>query len=193
MTYSKPARLVLWSQLSLNGFLLVCLALLPNFLFERNEGGVSNYGVHNQTVVFYTLAFGLSAGLLMAAARSLSATNKSLTAVKRVFYLLGSLFILVLVTTYPYKIDQTLDNFHILAAMMLFVAELVAGGWFALGLAKDRVNLLFFGLYVVGFGLAALTLAGALHVLFISQLLTSLSFGALITRTAAAVTAGREL
>jgi hypothetical protein len=188
MTYSRPARLVLWSQLSLNGFLLVCLALLPKFLFERNEGGVSNYGVHDRTVVFYTLAFGLSAGLLTAAARSLSVTNKPFTSVKRVFYLLSYLLILVLISTYPYKINQTLDNFHILAGITLFVVELAVSGWFAIFLSRNKINLVLFGLVVSGFTLAFITFAGRLHVLFAAQLLTSLSFGALIIRTTAAVT-----
>jgi hypothetical protein len=46
----------------------VCVAILPHFLFERNEGGISNYGIHASTAVFYTLAFSLSAGLLLRAA-----------------------------------------------------------------------------------------------------------------------------
>jgi uncharacterized membrane protein len=179
----KATRLVLLSQLCLNGFLLVCTLLMPQFLFERDEGGVSNFGVHALTVVPFSLAFGLGGALLLLAVRGIPRRSKTRQReLQSVLSLLGALLFLVLVTTYPYKVNRFFDNLHIAAAILLFVAELAAGAWFAVS-RNDTLNLTLFAVQIVGSLAALLTLAGVLHVLFVAQLLAGLSFGALLVRT----------
>jgi len=141
---------------------LLCTLLQPQFLFEHNEGGVSNFGIHALTVVPYSLAFGLSSLFLALAARALPSKT-----VRRLLYILGTLQIFVLASTYPYKLNRSLDNLHILAAIALFVAELAVGVWFAFFLRKNTANLALLGLQTLGFLLALLTLVGWLHVLMV--------------------------
>jgi hypothetical protein len=189
---SKAARSVRYGQLMFAGGLLLCLALMPHFLFERNEGGVSNYGVHALTVVPYTVAFGAFSLSLLSAARSLPPTTRSASAIRRCLTLLAGLLFLALVSTYPYKLNHVLDNVHIAAAIALVMAEVIVGGWFVLRLARDRLNLVFYGVQLIGFGLSFLTFIGSLHVLFASQLVMSLGFGVVLVRTIAHLTKGSQ-
>ena len=59
------------SQLSFFGLLAICVAIEPHFVVERDEGGVSNFGVAAGTRVPYSLAFLLCAVFLVRAAQDL--------------------------------------------------------------------------------------------------------------------------
>jgi hypothetical protein len=184
MRRQRAIRYAFLSQLSLWGFLTVCTILMPHFLFERNEGGVSNYGVHALTVVPYTLAFGLGGSLMLAAARTIPQNIKtSRREVQIVLSTLGCLLLLVLLTTYPYKVNRSLDNLHIFTSILFFVAELFAAVWIVTRLVADRANITLLTIQIFGSLLSLLTLMGRLHVLFISQFVVGLSFGWLLVRT----------
>lgn len=179
-------RYILLSQISMWAFLTLCTILMPHFLFERNEGGVSNYGVHALTIMPYSLAFGLGGLFMLAAAHSLSPAMKpSGREVRIVLSMLGCLLLLVLLTTYPYKISRLYDNLHIFTSILLFVTELLIAAWLVARLLSDRVNVMLFGLQIFGSLLSLFTLLGLLHVLFVSQFIVGLSFGVLLVRTLA--------
>jgi len=157
---------------------------MPHFLFEHNEGGVSNYGVHVLTVVPYTLAFGLGGVFMLLAVQAIPQHIKpSRREVRIVLSTLGYLLLLVLLTTYPYKINRFYDNLHIFTSIVLFVTELIVGTWLVARLVSDRVNATLLAIQIFGSLLSLLTLAGVLHVLFISQFIVGLAFGALLVRT----------
>jgi hypothetical protein len=179
---SKAARYVLWGQISLFGWLLICFLLIPHFLLESNEGGVSNYGLYLKTVVPYTLAFGLGGGLTLRAA-CLLPTSASYRPLRRTLIFLGVWLLVILLSTYPYKLNNTFNDLHLGAGILLFIAETLLAGWFALVLASDTANRLLWTAQLVGFSLAGLTFFGVLHVLFIAQMLNSAAFGALLVRT----------
>lgn len=179
-------------QFSLFGFLLICLALIPHFLFESNEGGVSNYGLYARTVVPYTLAFGLCGSLTLRSALVMPKQTPSYKALRGWLAALGILLIAVLVSTYPYKVNDTLNAIHVDAGTALAFLELGLGAWFALGLVRDLKNGALFALQLAGFGLGVLTHFGAIHILFVTELLTSLAFGTIMVRTVDGLTsAGR--
>lgn len=182
MSRPKLVHYVVLSQLSLYGFLLVCTALMPQFLLERNEGGASNYGIHALTVVPYSLAFGLGGSFLLRAAHVMP-HHASHEKLKQVLALLGILLWFVLLTTYPYKLNSFFDSVHILATIALTVAELAVGSWFALNLFRDSMNIALLGTILLGCLLALFTLLGFLHTLLIAQLITGLSFAAVMIRT----------
>jgi hypothetical protein len=182
------ARYVRASQYSLFGFLLICFALKPHFLLEPNEGGVSNYGLYAATVIPYTLALGLCGLLVLGSIRFMPKSVEHYLSIRRCLALLGSLLILELFSTYPYKINGTFTAIHIYVGVVLFVAEIIIGSWFALRLAKNTASMLLLAAQLGGFALAGLTFFGALHILFIAQLIASLAFGTLLVRTVTIVT-----
>jgi hypothetical protein len=185
---NRPAKYLLWSQISLYGFLAVCTVLLPQFLFNRNEGGVSNYGIHAKTITPYSLGFGLCAVFIFQAARVLPPKTKSYSTVRKVLALLSLLCLFAVVSTYTYKLAPLLKNIHQISAILLFFAEFFIGLWFGLSLHKDKLNLTLLGLEVFGVVLGALTFFGFLHVLFIAEVGAGIAFGVLMTRTIQKIT-----
>jgi hypothetical protein len=182
------AQYIRASQYSLFGFLFICFLLKPHFLLEPNEGGVSNYGLYAMTVVPYTLALGLCGLLIWRSIRFIPESVGHYRPLRRTLALLGSLFLLELISTYPYKINGAFNAIHIYAGVALFVAEVIIGMGFALWLAKNLINFVLLAAQLAGFTLAALTFFGMLHILFVAELLTSLAFGVLLVRTVTIVT-----
>jgi len=127
----KVTKLVQLSQVSFLVLIGVCVAIMPHFLFERNEGGMSNYGVYVSTVVFYTLAFLLSAGLLLRAAKLLP-KERNYRRLKVVFEVTAYTLLLVLITTYPYQRSNTYANIHTATNIWTTIFEMSAGLWIAL-------------------------------------------------------------
>src|SRR5437762_574500 len=98
--WNKASKYLLASQISLYGFLTICTLLMPQFLFERDQGGISNFGIHSLTVVPYSLGFGLCAIFILLAANSLPISIKSYSAVKRALFAVAGLCVLAVFSTY---------------------------------------------------------------------------------------------
>ncbi len=196
---SRSLRFAVVSQLTLGGFLALCVLVTPRFAFAANEGGVSNYGVHGATVIPYTLAFVGSASFLFLAGRALRYTD-GLGRAALGFEVVALMLGVVLVSTYPYKIDRTLADVHLGAAIGLFCAELplVAGLAFALS-SKSRQVIVWLGWlgalgWLTGAAVAALTVLGFIHLLFLGQAVMSAGFAAvLVTSLQAEVTPRRTM
>src|ERR1022692_3422431 len=105
----KVTKLLVLSQVTLMAPIILCVAIMPHFLFESNEGGMSNYGVHASTIVFYTLALLLSAIFLILASRALGQA-RDYQLIKTVFVITACSLLLVLITTYPYQHSSTFSN-----------------------------------------------------------------------------------
>jgi len=174
MKHSIVAALV-WGQVSLIGGLAVCFALVPSYL--HSEGGVSNYGTLRKTVVFYTLAFGLAAFFTGLAAYRQRRYQKALT---YNLYILTALFMFVLLSTYPYKLNDFLGYVHELADIAYFVFVLGFSGWLCLVVARSWWHILWLLALVIGAGISLITLLGLVHLLFIGQLVTALAFAVLL-------------
>ena len=169
-------------------FTILCVLLIPHFLLERNEGGVSNYGLYAKTVVPYTLAFGLCGLLTLWSARFIPKETASNKAFKTALASLGIILIAALLSTYPYKINDTFNTIHVDIGIALAFLELGLGAWFSLFLARDIKNIVFFAIQVIGFVLGILTHFGVIHILLVTELLTSLAFGTILVRTASQLT-----
>jgi hypothetical protein len=171
------------SQICLYGFLTICTFLTPRYLFEKNEGGISNFGIHQATIIPYTLAFGLGGLCLIIAAKELPIR----TVERKIFYIilmsLGILLFLVLISTYFYKINRLFDYIHVILAELYFLVELVAGLWFVFSVTRNFINILLYGLQFIGFIMAVLTVFGYFHFLFLAQIITGLSFAIILVRT----------
>jgi len=167
-------RLLAVGQFSFFICLAVCTALIPHF--AKTGGGVSNYGLYAKTIPFYTLGFALSAitaiwaGTLVKESRLLG----------RSLIILGILMLAVLASTYPYKVNTTFDFIHQGVSQVLFVFEVWFGVWLAFYYRDQAAAKLLFIAQCVSALIALLTILGLFHLLFISQILTGLSFGALL-------------
>lgn len=182
MTARNSFLYVLFSQLALGFFLLVCTVLDPHYLLSRNEGGTSNFGTNRLTVVPYSLALWLCGIFLLLAAHNLTKHAGSRVNLKPILSLLGVLYILVVLSTYPYKLNLFYTRIHIAISIILFVSQLVIGIRFAI-LQSDWLNRSTLGLLFGGVMLSTMTLMGFLPILFISQIITAVAFAILLVRT----------
>jgi len=152
------------------------------------EAGVSNYAVHPRTGFVYSLGFLLCAGFLLAAAGQLPANNRNLLVWRYALAGLAALFIINLLSTFPYTINHSLNNLHKLADIVLMSAELLMGLFLACVLAESWLILGLFALQAVGMLVVLMTAEGRLHLLFLSQQLTGLVFAALLVAGTAKLT-----
>jgi hypothetical protein len=185
--HASTTRDVVYSQCCLFFFWAVCIALEPRFLLERDEGGLSNFGVHARTVVPYSLAFLLPALLIARAALAIDEVDTTARRFRRILLALAWLLLAVLVSTYCYKLNVELRDLHIGVAIAMLCFETAASAWIALAVTGRLVDRVLLGVQVAGLVIAALTLVGVLHLLFLAQLVTSAAFGALLVRGALAL------
>ena len=175
----RPGVLIVLGQASFFVFLAISIALHPGFVLKVDEGGISNYGIHLKTGVPYSLAFLLCAWFSVAAARHY---RESGGVAHRFRYLLdsyGGLLLLTLASTYGYKLNAGLKEFHIVVGVVMITFELVASVWMFAQLEGgwDRVSLI---LQVAGCAVAGVTVLGALHLLFLGQALADVGFALLL-------------
>jgi len=175
----KVTKLVLESQVAFLAFITVCVIITPHFLFSRDEGGMSNYGVHASTVVFYSLAFVLSTVLLLLAARALPATAYHLS-LRKIFIVTACSLVLVLLTTYPYKHSNIYGNLHTAVNIWTFCFETFAAVWLALFFRRSAINIALLLAQLAAFVLLVLVFLGTIHLLFVAQILTTLAYGLLL-------------
>lgn len=178
----SPLRLLVTAQLCLFIGLLICVLLIPHFLFEANEGGVSNYGTYAKTVLPYTLAFGICGVATIWAARNLGRDDTD-SHLRPLLVVLGILYLFVLFSTYPYKLSAFYSNLHHIAGAALVIYSVALGSWLTLFKAHTTTVLALYTVQLIGFLLAVLTFLGAVHVLFVAELLGSTAFGALLIVT----------
>ena len=179
---SRVSRYLLMSQVSFLALLAICVAITPGFLFERDEGGVSNFGVTPATRIPYTLAFLMCATFLLLAGHATPRRPPILDQFRRALFILGTLFVLVLVSTYPYKVNATLKDIHIMMGVLLIAFELAISSWLTFAIPRNSINILLLLIQAAGCLLALATLIGALHLLFLAQLMASAAFGVLLVR-----------
>jgi hypothetical protein len=186
---SRGVAYIACGQIGFAIFLVVCVALHPGFVFKADEGGLSNYGIHIKTAFAYTLALGLP-GLLTY--RAVPFFNRSVPVARRFQQFLRAYSVLILLTllsTYVYSLDVVLRDLHIVIGSALIVLDTLGGVW----LYRLRRNVRFDDKLVtallLGFVLAALTITGLLHILFVSQVVTSGAFAILFVRGAKVVAA----
>ena len=172
----RPAwRWAVWGQGSFFALLVLCVWLQPSY--ASSGGGFSNYGVHWSTVVPFTLAFGLAAASSFGAAEKVGDRRLA-----RRLRLLGASFVLVALSTYPYKINAFWETAHHAAGIGFFLFELYFAGWL-LRRWHDGWQWLLAAAQLGGFIMSALAILGVAHLLFWGQLAGAFAFGVLLVRT----------
>jgi hypothetical protein len=158
----------------------LCVVLRPGFVLKVNEGGVSNYGVHVKTAVPYYLALTVAAvGAYLAATRA----RDSMELPQRLRALLlcyATLIVLTLASTFAYTLDKPQRDLHVGVGIVLTVFEILASLWMY---RERRGDLGLVLVQLAGVVVAALTIVGLVHLLFVSEIVTGASFAVLLFRT----------
>lgn len=176
-------RYLLISQLSLLLDLAICLILIPHYLFARNEGGMSNYGIHLRSVVPYSLGFLVAAYYVLKAALTIKARSVTLRRLRLLLVGYGIIFLLILITTYGYKTNTFLKDTHIVVTIITFWFELLSAIWLCKAFLSDKLNISLLVCQFIALIIGSLTFFGAFHLLFTSQLITIITFGVILVRS----------
>ena len=161
----------------------VSVALHPGYVLKRNEGGMSNYGLHLKTAWFYTLALALLA-LYSQRAASLYAHGDQRSRRLRVLLLSYSAVVFsVLLSTYFYTVNAALRDLHFSLGTALIVVVGVGSIWMYTLWPPSLAVRVFLLAQLLGDVLALLTVVGDLHVLFLTEMLSNIAFFALLVRT----------
>ena len=177
---SRAYTYALYSQLTLLVFVGVCLALHPGLVLKWNEAGLSNYGIHIRTAIPYSLAFAGSAALAVMAARATPTDTRARIVLRAILRAYALVSVLALFSTYGYTLNATLKHIHMAAGIAVMVFEPLASIWLYRQLRGFRHDALWLILELAGLLLAAIDLIALLHVLFLAQALTGVSFGVLL-------------
>jgi len=168
----------LWlSQINLFGWLIIC-SFLASSVVTKN-GGVSNYGNHYSTVVFYSIAFIADIVYLDLAAESLMMLGKQFKYLSRYFSLLCAITLVVFISTFPRRFGVIFTDIHDNISIALFDYELLLAIW----LAFKRPKLDTFGYLLVmvsGSLVALLSAIHKIHLMFVGQMLGALGFALLL-------------
>lgn len=180
VSIQRSTKPLLVGQIGFFVGLLLCFAIKPQFL--RSEGGFSNYGVTAATMPLFTLAFlSASVGTWMTATKI--KTRPRLVLALRV---LAVLFFLVLVSTYPYKLNNFYDAAHKDVSIVLSIWGLILGGALV-SKRHDAWNVSLFALQLIATSAGIITILGYVHLLFVSQMAAGAAFGALLVRATAQI------
>lgn len=173
----KFKRYLFLSQINLFGWLLVSSILASSVVFKN--GGVSNYGNHYSTVIFYSIAFLAGAIYLYLAAESLVLLNRKFKNLARYLHVLCALMLLVFVTTFPRRFGLIFSDIHDNISIFLFAYELLLAVW----LAFKRPALDTFAYILImaaGSLVALLSSLHTIHLMFVGQMVGALGFALLL-------------
>ena len=183
----RPHHYLLISQIILTASVLLCTIIFPQYLLSTNQGGVSNFGTEDRTRVVFSIGFGAVAVGSWLAARRIRIVAKRLSRLRWGLYLLSCLYLLVLISTFSYKLVPAYRTLHIQAAILLFWGMLALAIWLRIILNNQSAIRVAFIVFVVGFVTALLTFIGIFHLLFVAQLICGFSFGYILVRGVASL------
>lgn len=143
--------------------------------------GLSNYGVHLETVVPYSLALGLGGGLALASARSMIASDEVRRHLQFILNSYGALVLMILASTYGYRLNPSLRLVHVTINVITALFLSGASTWLFVRVLS-RSSAFWLVVQLAGFVLAVVDFLNLLHVLFIAQLLIGVGFGVLVVR-----------
>lgn len=119
--------------------MLACLIIVPRYFFSLDQGGISNYGTEAQTRGIFILGFGAAALGTLAASLKLPKHTIHKSTLKFGMYLLSLSYMLVLISTFSYKLNDSNKQLHLQAALALFIIMLLAAIWFRYYAVKAAV------------------------------------------------------
>jgi hypothetical protein len=170
-------KYLLLSQATLLGCLLICSLVIPSVVVKN--GGVSNFGNHVSTVVFYVLGFTANIVFIYLAAETILKLNHNLVYVVRGLILLSFLTLLVLLSTFPRHFSFTFSDIHDYLGIILFGYEFLISIWIVLK-RHTALALTLLSTQTVGSIIGLLSIVKVIHILFFGQVIGALGFGLLL-------------
>lgn len=156
--------------------------LLSSFIVSSvvvKNGGVSNYGNHYSTFIFYSIAFLADIIYLNLAAESVLLLGRRFKYLARYLNILCVLTLLVFVSTFPRRFGAVFTDFHDYISMVLFGYEFILAVW--LIFKRTRIDTLVYALIMFAGSLVGLLSAiHKLHLMFVGQMVGSLGFALLL-------------
>lgn len=173
----KFKRYLLLSQLNLFGWLLFSSILASSVVFTN--GGVSNYGNHYNTVVFYSFAFLAGATYIYLAAESLLLLNKKFKNLARCLNFLSLLLFLVFITTFPRRFGMFFSDIHDNVSKLLFAYEFVITLWLISKRPKQD-TLIYAIIMTIGSLIGLLSSMHIVNLMFVGQMMGALGFALML-------------
>lgn len=170
---------IVWGQVLYLVFLGVCVALHPGLVLKRDEGGVSNYGIHLKTAVPYSLALVSLAFCSERAARLFSRSDGLARRLRQALLFYSTIIMVILFSTYFYSLNHVLRDIHIGLGSVLITFETVVAVWI-FGSFRRRWDAVFLAVELAGAILSLVTIVGVLQLLFVSEILTNTGFACLL-------------
>ncbi len=172
--FGNAKTLVLIGHATLLLALPVCYLIVPHYF--NGSGGLSNYGADVRTVVPFTLGFGAAGICSIMAARC----YKKRESLRKPLLLLGILYIVVLVSTYPYQLNDFLDTIHKIAGLLLLVFQAAFGLWLAFVYKRSVIHILLAGTVLFGLWIVAVAFLTPSELLSHGQALAAFAFATLL-------------
>lgn len=173
----KFKRYLLLSQINLFAWLLLSSALASSVVLEN--GGVSNYGNHYNTVIFYSIAFLTSSIYVYLAAESLILLDRRFKHLARYLNILCVLLLLVFVSTFPRRFGVIFSDIHDNVSKALFGYEFLLALW--LVYKRPTLNTVgYFSIMTIGSLIGLLSSMHVLKLMFVGQMVGALGFALLL-------------
>ena len=174
----NPRGYFLLGQTILGACLVVCLMLIPGYFFSHDQGGVSNYGTDERTIALFTIGFTAAAAGSLLAGLSLPSSFLQRRRKQLGLFLLALFYTAVLVSTFSYKVSDSLRSIHEYSALALFGVMLAQALWLALKVnPRDSRTRRALTIFLAAFVAGLLTVFGPLHILFTVQIVCGVTFG----------------
>jgi len=168
---------LLFSQITIYIALSVCSFIKPSVAISN--GGVSNFGNYPSTVALYSLGFSLCVLFLWLAADRLLQLRPRFRYLAYVLLLIGLLYLMVLVSTFPRHYSFAYSRAHDYLGIALYSVEYLLSVW--LILQKINIKILFiFIIESLGMLTSLLTILKVFHFLYVGQVISALAFGVLL-------------
>lgn len=167
---NQAKQLLIASQLTLLSTILVCMIISPDIPFSLPQGGLSNFGTERPTILVFSVGFWASITLLSLSVRKLKSSQ-----LKNILIGSAVLLGLLVLSTYPYKLNQFFENLHIFVGFTVAIYQFIAAFLLArqsvlnIGL---KIALIFFLIST----LSAISTIFATGLLFMSQLTGGVGF-----------------
>lgn len=147
----------------------------PSVFFTLNQGGVSNYATVLTTAPFFSIGFlGFAACLVKAASRINEASFQI------ILRTLGIGYILLVASTYPYKLNPVFENIHIFIAGLFGLYQYAVCSMLAKQSGLNLLTGLFTAFACASLVIGLLTMFDVVRLLFTSQLLLGIAIGGLL-------------
>lgn len=178
MSHRTVGQVIAWGQLFLLANVMISVALVPSVFFTTRQGGVSNYATNASTIVFFSLGFlGCALSLWEAAQKT------KLLQFRKHLKRLSLGFVILVLSTYPYKLNPVFENLHIAIAVVLSIYQYFMCYLLAKFKHFDATSRWLLSLLGISLTFGMLTAFDIVHALFLAQLFLGLGFGGLLMHT----------